>query len=64
MCTFVGGSVHGMDYTSINVLELLGMEVSAWVFVVLCSEKPVRNNRVLLPGDNNARVYWMDRCRG
>ena len=32
------GSVSFEDDLSINVLELLGMVVSAWVLVVLCAE--------------------------
>ena len=59
------GSVGCEDDLSINVLELLGMVVSAWVLVVLCAERPsAKGDCVLLRGDNEAAVRWVRRCRG
>ena len=59
------GSVGCEDDFSINVLELLGMVVSAWVLVVLCAERPLaRGDCVLLRGDNEAAVQWVRRGRG
>ena len=54
-----------MDDISINVLELLGMVISAWVLVVMCEDLPTQaSDRVLLRGDNEAAVQWVRRCRG
>ena len=58
-------SVAGENDISINVLELLGMVVSAWVLVSLCAERPAAlGDCVLLRGDNEAAVEWVRRCRG
>ena len=58
-------SVAGENDTSINVLELLGMVVSAWVLVSPCAERPAAlGDCVLLRGDNEAAVEWVRRCRG
>jgi len=58
-------SVAGEDDISINVLELLGMVVSAWVLVSSCAERPsAMGDCVLLRGDNEAAVQWVRRCRG
>ena len=47
------------------VLELLGMFVTAWVFVILCAEPPsATGDCVLLRGDNEAAVHWVWRCHG
>ena len=64
---FCGSSqaVKGMNDISINVLELLGMVISAWVLVVLCEDLPAQaGDCVLLRGDNEAAVQWVRRCRG
>ena len=58
-------SVDSVDDLSINVLELLGMVVSAFVLVYLCAERPsATGDCVLLRGDNEAAVHWVRRCRG
>ena len=58
-------SVAGMDCISINVLELLGMVVSAWVLMSSCAERPsATGDCVLLCRDNDAAVQWVRRCRG
>ena len=50
---------------SINVLELLGMVVSAWVLVSPCAERPAAlGDCLLLRGNNEAAVEWVQRCRG
>ena len=52
------------DDLSVNVLELLGMAVTAWVFVISCAERPsATGDCVLLRGDNEATVHWVRRCR-
>ena len=58
-------SVAGMDCSSVNVLELLRMVVSARVLVFPCAERPsTTGDCVLLRGDNEATVQWVRRCRG
>ena len=58
-------SVADENDISINVLELLGMVVSAWVLVSACAERPsVMGDCVLLRGDNEAAIQWVRRCRG
>ena len=58
-------SVAGENDISINVLELLGMVVDAWVLVYLCAERPAAlGGCVLLRGDDEAAVEWVRRCRG
>ena len=50
-------SVAGQNNISTNVLELLGMVVSAWVLVSPCVERSAAlGNCVLLRGDNEAAV--------
>ena len=57
--------VAGMNEISINVLELLGMVISAWVPVSSCSERPsAMGDCVLLRGNNEAAVQWVRRRRG
>ena len=58
-------SVAGIDNISINVLELLGMVISAWVLVSSCTESPsATGDCVLQRGDNDGAVHWVRRCRG
>ena len=58
-------SVRGVDDLSINVLELLGMVVSAFVLVSSCADRPsATGDCALLRGDNEAAVHWVRRCRG
>ena len=64
---FCGSSkaVAGENDISIDVLELLGMAVSAWVLVSACAERPLATGDcVLLRGDNDAAVEWVRRCHG
>ena len=64
---FVGSSkyVVGENDISINVLELLGMVVGAWLLIVKQQRAPAgASDRVLLRGDNEASVAWIKRCRG
>ena len=50
---------------SIDILELLGIVVSAWVLASPCAECPsLAGDCVLLRGDNEAAVKWVRRCRG
>ena len=58
-------AVAGENDISINVLELLGIVVSAWVLVSPCAERPsATGDCVLLRGDNEAVSAWVRRCRG
>ena len=58
-------SVAGENDISINVLELLGMVVSAWVLVSPCAERPAASGVcVLWRSDNEAAAGWVRRCRG
>ena len=58
-------SVRGVDGLSINVLDLLGMVVSAFVLVSSCADLPsATGSCALLQGDNEAAVHWLRRCRG
>ena len=55
----------GWDDLSINILELLSMVITAWVFVILCTERPsATGDCVLLRGDDEVAVHWVQRCRG
>ena len=57
-------SVVGVNDISINVLELLGMLVGAWLLVVQQQHRPAETGDcVLLRGDNEATVAWIQRCR-
>ena len=64
---FCGSSkaVAGENDIPINVLELLGMVVSAWALVSPYAERPsATGDYVLLRGDNEAAAAWVRRCRG
>ena len=64
---FCGSSkfVRGVDDLSINVLERLGMVVLAFILVSSCADRPsATGDWVLLRGDNEAAVHWVQRCRG
>ena len=53
------------DDLSINVLELLGMVVTAWAFTIDADSKPeYPGQSVLLRGDNRSSIHWCNRCRG
>ena len=64
---FCGSSkfVRGVDGLSINVLELWGMVVLAFVLVSSCADRPsATGDCALLRGDNEAAVHWVRRCQG
>ena len=57
--------VKGHNDLSINVLELLGMVITAWALVVGAGSKPqFGGENVLMLGDNMAAVHWIRKCRG
>ena len=63
---FVGSSKHvvGVNDVSINVMELLGMVLGAWLLIVEQNYTPaIASDCVLLRGDNEASVAWIRRCR-
>ena len=50
---------------TINLLELVGMVMTAWVMHSLVGDRPKNNNDpVLMRGDNMAAVTWSNRCGG
>ena len=52
------------DSTSLNALELLGMVMSEYILVVVCSKRPVEDmNCVLLQGDNEAEEHCVRHSR-
>ena len=57
--------VEARDDLSINVLELLGMVVTAWAFIVLGANEPQHaRDTILMRGDNMPAVHWVNHCRG
>ena len=55
-----GRAEASMDDISVNVLELLGMVISAWVLVVLFEDLPTQaGDCLLLRGGNEAAVQWV-----
>lgn len=64
---FVGSSksVVGINDMSINVLELPGMLLGAWLLIIPKQRRPaLLGDCVSLRGDNEASVAWIQRCRG
>jgi len=57
--------VRHRDDLSINVFELLGMVVTAWMLVVHTKEFPeCPGQSVLMRGDNMSAVHSVNKCRG
>ena len=58
-------TVRDWNDLSINVLELLGMVVMAWIFVTQSDARPsYARDTVLMRGDNMSAVQWVFKCRG
>ena len=58
-------TVRDWNDLSINVLELLGMVVTAWIFVTQSDARPSdARDTVLMRGDNMSAVQWVSKCRG
>ena len=56
---------RGNDAITINLLELCGMVVTAYVTQVILQDRPdTQGDPVLLRGDNVAAVSWINRCGG
>ena len=50
---------------TINLLELLGMVVTAWVMLELVGDRAdAKGDPILMRGDNRAAVSWISRCGG
>ena len=50
---------------SINVLELLGMVMTAFVMIVIRKDRPGRvGEPVLMRGDSSSAVQWVKNCKG
>lgn len=57
--------VNRRDDLSINVLELLGMVVGAWMFLIQAQTRPTyARDSIRLRGDNSSAVAWVNKCRG
>ena len=57
--------MRGVDALSINVLELLGMVLLAFVLVFSCADRPsATGGCALLRLDNETAVHWMRQYRG
>ena len=57
--------VQGRHDVSINVLKLLAMIVTAWVFTVPAKIEPQYvGESILMRGDNMSAVHWVNGCRG
>lgn len=53
------------DDLSINLLELLGMVITAWVFVVQAGSRPTyARESIMMRGDNQTAVHWVTKCKG
>ena len=60
-----GHQIHHENDISMNILELLGVVMSAWLMVVLLRETPEgTTDCVLLRGDDKSAVQWIKKCRG
>ena len=57
---------HGEgDFMDINLLELLGVVVSAYVLVEMTEDRPGRKGEaVMMRADNTRAVGWVRKCRG
>jgi hypothetical protein len=61
----VTGQLVADGWLHINLLELVGMVMTAWVVIVACGGRPrVGGEVVLLRGDNTAAVQWIRRRGG
>ena len=59
------GRRKGTGMLDINVLELLGMVMAAYVFAVQLQHQPqMPGDAVLLRGDNNSAVHWLQKAGG
>lgn len=60
-----GVPVHTKDDLLINVLEFLRMVISFFTLAIFEEAEPTNpGNPVLLMGDNQSAVHWINRCRG
>ena len=58
-------TVRDWNDLSINVLELLGMVVTAWIFVTQSDAQPsYARDTVLMKGDNMSAVQWVSKRKG
>ena len=58
-------TVRGWDGLSTNVLELLGMVVTARIFITQSNIRPsYARDTILMRGDNTSTLHWVWECRG
>ena len=58
--TRLRATVRGWDDLSINVLELLGMVVTAWTFVTQSNKQPLyARDTISMRRDNMTAVHWV-----
>ncbi|CAM9528018.1 unnamed protein product, partial [Sphacelaria rigidula] len=58
---------HGPQHNAIdiNLLELLGMVMTAWTMTIAKGDGPTaENDTVYFNGDNASAVAWVNRCGG
>ena len=56
--------VRHRDELSINLLELLGMMITAWAFLKAGNRPRHPRDTVLMRGDNSSACCWVNKCRG
>ena len=65
VCARLRATVRDWNDLSINALGLLGMDVTAWIFVTQSDARPsYARDTVLMRGDNMSAVQWVSKCRG
>lgn len=52
------------DALTINLLELLGMAITAYAFIADGNQPRHERDAILLRGDNMSAVHWLNQCRG
>ena len=58
-------TVRDWNDLSIDVLELLGMVLTACIFVTQSDARPsYARDTILMRGDNMSAVQWVSTCRG
>ena len=65
VCARLRATVRDWNDLSINALGLLGMDVTAWIFVTQSDARPsYARDTVLMRGYKMSAVQWVSKCRG